>query len=325
MEEVYQTLNYYLNEICKYTFYEYLKHLDLEHEVGTNHLTYDEVFMLAREIVEQIDPNYLEEYDKLITTGKLDFDYEARSDDSECIVFFENKQVKNKIINIKRKFNYEDVISIIHEFMHYTNGDTNNSNRYYLTEFISIYFECYAVQYLLDKGIPSNEIDYFKRLIWTKEDCLRLYQYEIALLVYIDFGDINNDTINYLQKYIMNISKEDFLHECCKLNDWLNNIYEDNEEEIEQEPSNLGTILSEEFVTKDYRYILGTILAIYALKFSNFKDMVYLNNHIAEYDDKSIFDILLSIGINLKDENFLDDLKLALDDFVNNKTNNKNS
>ena len=118
----------------------------------------------------------------------------------------------------------------------------------------------------------------------------------------------------------MNIPQETFEHECLRLHDWLNYIYEDNEEEIKQEPSNLGAILSEEFLTIDYRYILGTILAIYALKYSNFKDIVYLNNHINEYNDKSILEICLSIGIDLKDENFLDNLKIALDEFVNNRT-----
>lgn len=342
MREVYQKLNYYLNEICKYlekensfllknirpisifndTFYEYLEHLDLEHEVITNHLTYDDVFKLAREIIEQIDPNYLKEYDTLIPSGKLDFSYDNSYDDSECLFFYHNGEIKEKFININRDFNYEDVRLLIHEFMHYTNGDKDTENRKYLTEFISIYFEFYATQYLLDKGIPRNEIDYFNRLKWVKKDCIRLYQYEIVLLAYIYFGDINDDTINYLHKYIMNISQETFLRECHRLHDWLNYVYEDNEEEIKQDPNRLGAILSEEFITKDYRYILGTILAIYALKYANFKDIVYLNNHINEYNDKSILEICLSIGIDLKDENFLDDLKIALDEFVNNRTKN---
>ncbi len=342
MEKVYKILNYYLNEICKYlekenlfllnniraisiyndTFYEYIKNLEIEQEVVTNHLTYDDVFMIAREIIEQIDPNYLEEFDKLLSMGKLDFSYNNNYNESACI-FYQNGIPTDKIININRAFNYEDVWLLIHEFMHYINGDKNTLNRYYLTEFISIYFELYAVQYLLDKGIPYNEIDVFKRFKWIKEDCVRFYQYDTVLLAYIYFGDINDDTINYLQKYVINISKKAFDHECLQLYDCLNNIYKYNQEEIKNNINSLGAILSEEFITKDYRYILGTILAIYALKYVNFKDMVYLNNHINEYNDKSILDICLSIGINLRDENFLDNLKLAIDEFVNNIVNNK--
>ena len=61
-------------------------------------------------------------------------------------------QVK-QIININREFNYNDVRLLVHEFIHYTNGKHISPNRHYFTEFLSIYFEFYTIDYLLKKGI----------------------------------------------------------------------------------------------------------------------------------------------------------------------------
>lgn len=339
MEEVYQTLNHYLNEICKYLakthsflldnifyislfndyFNKCIEQLDLTQEVVTNHLTYEEVFTLAREIIGTIDPHYLEAFDELLTNGVLDFSFDNDYNDSGCLIYYENNKAVKKSINVNRVFNYEDVLILVHEFMHYTNGNVITENREYLTEFISIYFEFYAARYLLDKGIPKNEIDYFKRLRLVQNNCASLYQYEIILLAYDYLGNLNFDTISFLQKYIVYISRQKFENECLVFYDCLQDIYEKNHAEIEKDASILGAILSEEFIGLDYRYVLGTILAIYALKYCDFQDIVYLNNHLNEYNDKTISQICLSIGIDLNDEHFLDDLKLALDDFVNRK------
>ncbi len=86
MEEIYNKLNGYLNEICNYLrksnsflldnikgiamlnddFLEHIDKYDLDNRVVQNKLTYEDVFLLAREIVESIDECYLSEFDNLI-------------------------------------------------------------------------------------------------------------------------------------------------------------------------------------------------------------------------------------------------------------------
>ena len=61
---------------------------------------------------------------------------------------------------------------------------------------------------------------------------------------------------------------------------------------------------------------MGTILAIYAKKYCDFDKIAYLNNHINDYDDKNVYDICLSIGINLEDENFLQNLFSATEELL---------
>ena len=189
-----EKLNDYLNEICNYLepnhsflldniyrisilndiIYDYLSQISLENETIENHLTFEDIFLLAREVVEHIDKNYLSSYDKLISSGELEFDYEKIDTQSWCTSKYENKIAVSQNIHISRKFNYNDVSTLIHEFIHYTNGKKDTNIRDYLTEFLSIYFELYTNLYLLKKGIPNNELDYFARLKYLKKDCALL-------------------------------------------------------------------------------------------------------------------------------------------------------
>ena len=96
----------YLTTISKYAFPSNTKE---------NNLTFEDVYLITREIISTIDTNYLAEYDKLIEIGILDFGYENEYSDSEFVH-------ENNLINIRREFNYNDVISLVHEFIHYING-----------------------------------------------------------------------------------------------------------------------------------------------------------------------------------------------------------
>lgn len=340
MKEIIDKLNYYLNEICNYlekgngfllknilfisglndTFLEHIQCYNLDNETKQNKLTFEDVFLLAREIVESIDKSYLEHFDNLIQSGELDFSFENAYEDSQCISMYRKNQVK-QIININREFNYNDVILLMHEFIHYTNGKQNSINRHYFTEFLSIYFEFYAIDYLLKKGINKDEIDYFRRFKNVERHSTALFQYEIVLLSFIKFGNLDENTVSLVQQYLLNIKKEEFEKECSILYKNLCLIEEKYKEKINGNSKMLGRVLSEEFITQNYRYILGTILAIYAYKYVDFKDIIYLNNHINEYDDKSVYEICLSIGIDVNDENFQQELFTAMDEYIDNKKN----
>ena len=338
MNWIYNKLNYYLNEICNYLenenkflleniqlisilndgFLQHIQSYNLDNETKRNKLTFEDVFLLAREIVESIDKNYLESFDNLIKSGELDFSFEGAYEDSQCISMYKKDYVK-QIININRAFNYNDVWVLVHEFIHYTNSHKKSINKYYFAEFLSIYFEFYTIDYLLEKGINKEEIDYFFRIKSAKRHSIIFLYYEIVLLAFTKFGNLDEDTVSLLQCYLLNIEREVFEKECLILYNNLSLVERNYKEEINKEPKNFGGILSEEFITQNYRYILGTILAIYARKFSKFEDIVYLNNHINECDDRSVYDICLSIGIDLNDDEFIQKIFLALDEYIDSK------
>lgn len=70
-----------------------------------------------------------------------------------------------------------------------------------------------------------------------------------------------------------------------------------------------------------FKRVISSILAIYAYNYSDFNDIIYLNNHINEFD-KSFVDICLSIGIDLNDINFFEKLFNVLDNYICDKQSN---
>lgn len=135
-DEQYKKLNGYLNNIfieLEYVdsflikniyeisrlnseFNKFIRNYDFKEESRENNLTFNEVYLLGREIIESIKEDYLSEYDKLIKMGILDFSY------SNKYVGSHFTKVNNQgIININRHFNYSDVRILVHEFFHYMN------------------------------------------------------------------------------------------------------------------------------------------------------------------------------------------------------------
>ena len=339
MKEIYDKLNYYLNDICNYlekghsfllenidricklndAFLRLLENYSLENKTIQNNLTYEDVYYLAREIIGNIDKNYLKSFDNLIQSGELDFSYENDYVDSECVSMYKNGKVVKQIININREFNYSDVRLLVHEFIHYTNGKKQSMNRNYFGEFLSIYFELYAIDYLLKKGVNKEEIDYLYRIKNVKLHSIIFYQYEVILLAYTKFGNLDDNTVTLLQKYFLNIKKEVFEKECTTLYKNLCIAEEKNKDKIKENPNEPGCALAEEFMAYNYKYILGTFLAVYAHKYSNFDDIVNLNNYINEFNDKTVYDICSGIGIDLNDEYFSQKLFNSMDEYINTK------
>lgn len=336
MKEIYDKLNYYLNDICNYlenehsflleeidrirklndAFLRFLENYSLDNKTIQNNLTYEDVYYLAREIIGNIDKNYLESFDNLIQSGELDFSYENDYGDSQCVSMYKNGKVVKQIININRKFNYSDVRILVHEFIHYTNGQKQSINRNYFGEFLSIYFEFYAIDYLLKKGINKDEIDYLYRIKNVKRHSTIFYQYEIILLAYTKFGNLDDNTVTLLQKYFLNIKKEVFEKKCTTLYKNLCIAERKNKDRIKENPNELGCALAEEFMSYNYKYILGTFLAVYAHKYSDFNDIVNLNNHIHEFNDKTVYDICYGIGIDLNAEDFSQKLFDSMDEYI---------
>lgn len=340
-EEQYKKLNNYLNNafmylekkdfflleniysICKLNseFNKFIKKYELDDKQVENNLSFNEVYLLGREIIESINKNYLNDYDKLIETGILDFSYSNEYFDSH----YANINGQD-IINVNRRFNYSDVRILIHEFIHYTNSSKREKmsiNQYLLTEFLSIYFEIYTIEFLINnKHISKKEIDYYDRLINIKEKSNCFTYYELILLAYENFGNIDKNSVNLLNDNFLNIEERQFNKECLNVLNNLERMEKNYKNEIKfQEKFDLEELTSKQClqISSDYRYILGTLCAFYANKYSKIEDIVYLNDHINDpkYAYMSIYEILLSIGIDLNDEKFNEKLFNIIDEYIN--------
>lgn len=324
-EDSFLLRNIYNISRINYSYLDFIKKYNLSNVYKENNLTYNGVYLLAREIIANIDSNYLEEYDKLIKTGMLDFSYNNKYYGSH---FYHSSDID--LININRNFNYSDVITLVHEFIHYTNSKNKSINRHLLTEFLSIYFELYATNYLINKGISKEEIDYNERLRSTKGSCNFFCSYEVIILAYEKFGTIDENTIKYLNRYYPNIiiTKDNFDRECNNLlknYDKIENQYK--QEILYEQEFNQMELIDEKIIPQfdAYRYVLGTIIAYYSIKYCNMKDIIYLNNHINDYNmaNTDVLDLLRSIGIDLTDANFLNRTFTSIDEYINDYNNEK--
>lgn len=279
--------------------------LKLEEKNKTNNLTFEDVYLLAREIIEKIDKNYLQDYDNLIKSGELDFDFNNEYDDSHCTYLVKKKQ---KLIDINREFNYNDVDTLVHEFIHYTNVASSVSvNRYLLTEFLSIYFELYATNYLINvKKVPKDELNYNWRFNNIRNHGNQLLDFSIPFFIYNKIGDIDSKNLEIFEQNYFKTSKENYEKECLRLLKILNNIEKRYKISIKYEMNYDESELAYrqcELFNVNYRYILGGILAFYAFENCDMEKIIYLNNHINDYDFEkmSIVDVLNFIGIDIND------------------------
>ena len=276
-----------------------------------NKLTFDDVYLLGREIIEKISLKYLDEYDKLIMSGKLNFNYDNENG-SYCILKTKNGET-TKYIDVSRKFNYEDVITLIHEFFHYTQIKDSNItyNHEFLTEFISIYFEKVATNYLVkEKHIPISELNINSRIINFLRSNNLFYRYSIILLAYENLGNINKNTINEIDE-IIGLKDIYFEEECIN---FLKKLDEINELSLDEEKINKMVSL----VNLNYKYIIGTILAYYALKYSKLENMIELNDKINnEYADKLVEEILENLNIKINKEMINESLNIIKNSIYN--------
>ena len=138
----YKKLNTYLNDSCVYLekyhpyLIQYIKELvilnnniyslikDKDYTVDTDdqetdYLTFLEVYEMARNIIGNIDSSYINAYDQILNNGELEFGYNKEFSDSSVTITRTNREIK-RIINIDRSFDYNEVRTLVHEFIHYT-------------------------------------------------------------------------------------------------------------------------------------------------------------------------------------------------------------
>ena len=344
-KEDYKRLNDYLNDTFIYLsgydrffiqnmqsifilnnmLYGKLKDIDLEHKFYKNNLTFEDVFELARNEIEKINPNYLKEFDKLIDSGRLGLFKQKENinikevDDYEKISEIENNEEETRydsvcsyteddyFIDLAREYNYNDVLMLIHEFIHSTNSSENMGEyRYILTEFFSIYFEMYAQRNLLESGINSSELDIFDRIKDTGKISKEMNEYDLVFMSYNLFGNVKEDSYEDLKKYhIASSKKEEFESACFKLLKYFD--YQKVKYNNENKKFNLYDYRKciNSLFSSGYRYLYGTLFSCYLLENGNKDKIVWLNDHINDEKIKNmnLIDVLKMIGIDLTDEN----------------------
>lgn len=344
-KEDYKRLNDYLNDTFIYLsehdgffiqnmhnifslnliLYENLKGIDLRHNFHKNNLTYEDVFNLTRNEIEKINSNYLENFDKLIDSGRLEFFLHEQNMIIKESTYYENlseienneEEIRNDsvcsynngdyFIDLARTHNYNDVLMLIHEFIHSTNSSKNMGEyRYILTEFFSIYFEMLSQKDLLENGINTSELDIFDRIKDTGMISKKIVKYDLAFMAYNLFGNVKEDSYEDLEKYhIVSSTKEEFESVCINLLkyfDYQKIVY--NNENKEFNLYNYRKCISKLF-SSGYRYLYGTLFACHLLENGNKDKVVWLNDHINDEEIKNMnfIDVLKIIGIDLTDEN----------------------
>lgn len=113
------------------------------------------------------------------------------------------------------------------------------------------------------------------------------------------------------------MTKEDYDKECREVLTYFETIEKKYRMKVMYEKEFDEDELYDELikdVSTQYRYILGTIFAYYALKHCDKKDITHLSNHINDdkFADMSPIDCLEMVGIDLENigiEEFMDIIK----------------
>lgn len=320
----YIKLNKYLNDIFnyleksdKYLFiclndiYNISKHINdkfsdlyFDEDEITNNLSFIDVIYHVENIIKYIDSKYIPIFRNVINNGELNFSYNKEEEGN----YFLNKDDVG-IINIDREYNYQDVINLSHEFGHYlcNKGKGQTELGYLLDEFIGRYFEIQAVNYLINNGFKENEIKASYYLEYLFDNNYEFMNYYPLLLMYYNFGSIDNDSKNLFIKYFYNINLKKFDEMCLEKLDLLEYI----KKEFIKECDCNGVIMNEEDIiyeiskvfSEDYRYILGTVLALYPLDKKDIIDFVD-NINTKKYENTNLFEILKKLNIDIRDNSF---------------------
>lgn len=332
-KEEYKKLNDYLNDIFlsleendsfllrniraviayNNDFINIIRKNKIKENVVSNHLTFDDVTNLTNEIMSSISPKYSHICDDMIKNGTIDFAYNNEYKGS----YFLHRDCDINEINIKRVFNYDDVITLIHELIHYTNHSKNKNNiNHLLGEFLSIYFELYATKYLLNKGILESEISKYDRLKSSYRCATSILDYEFIFLAYEKFGNIDKNTSTLIKDYIMGMKEEYFERDCRDFLKRNTMIIEKMKENLIPDIENKDDLYKYEYGSS-YRYVLGSMYAFYALENCELEDMVKLNENINNFDN--LYEAFKSIGIDVTSQNTLEMVLSSIEKYINEK------
>ena len=260
---------------------------------------------ICSQILESIDnmcdTSFKDEFMSLVNNGTIDFDFRDESlmnpvvyKDSgsrQSFSFYGDKdelKVHNRHVNVVLSHTYEDVWITIHEFFHYTNTEKNNGySRSVLTEAFSIYFENYAIEYMIKNNICSpKDLKLFARLFELRKIETNSRMMTAIGGAFVSNGPLSDDTYYYLKthKNGKTISEEEYKK-------YINNLYKTicNYEEQARRLENKNKFRRVEGYVinrfndmfKRFNYGIGTLIAYYEMVYGNIYRMVSLNKELS--------------------------------------------
>lgn len=272
-----KTINY-VSDIA----YEILSNQDIDYE-PSKVVGEDETVRDVAKILYSIEPKYAHKFANQIKNETIYFSFNHEFSESSYTYY---PNTKEEFININMNHNYGDVKLLVHEFMHSLNGiNTESKNVRELTEFISIYFEIYANRYLQDEGVNSKDID-------SKTTIQNLYN---RLAIMRSFQNVFSACLN--DNYLVDI--EDLKRTALLF------------EIVEKQGHDLNA-----FIAKNYKYIVCTLLAIYASYKVKPEDIAKLNDEITiqKHDKLNSLELLKKHNIKMDDE-FKNDIAECMDHY----------
>ena len=260
---------------------------------------------ICSQILESIDnmcdTSYKDEFMSLVNNGIIDFDFRDRSlvnpvvynnsSSIQSFLFYRDQdelKVYNRHVDVVLTHTYDDVWTTIHEFFHYTNTQKNNGySRPVLTEAFSIYFENYAIEYMIKNNICSpKDLSLFNRLFELRKLETNSRMMMAIGGAFVSNGSLSDDTYNYLKahKNGRTISEEEYKK-------YINNLYKSickyEEEATRLENKNRFRSVEEYVINKynvmfkRFNYGIGTLIAYYEMVYGNIYRMVSLNRELS--------------------------------------------
>lgn len=173
--EVYEYINNHIRPIDRhldelnYMHQEFMKlheYLGEREPFDKKIISRDESKRLAGEIINSIGfQRYIDLYNYMLSNDKFKY---VENYDGASLRYENKKDEKTYYIQLPDKeSDINQVVTIVHELIHGTNMPIENSAQYLLNEFISMYFEKYAEQYLLNNICTESDLDTDWRLYET--------------------------------------------------------------------------------------------------------------------------------------------------------------
>ncbi len=282
----------------------------------------EDLIYYSKKVLESAHPSLIEELDGFNLNGSIIFNNKikralTRNKISSMSIRKINRKNQRKLkytININEEITFDTVKTFVHEYMHYISGNNvpkneyggltiykKNLNEQKYGEFISIYFEEYAKNYMVENfNIPNEEFDNTFRITDTKlQDHYRSIYLPFA--IYYNYGEYsyknykefieNNDVdmnpsyegfIKNKKKFLNSFSEIIVLSLKYKKNaDEHPNLYNDkNKESFEN--------LLKETLYKN-NYVLGTLLAFYVKDKITPKEMAAFAKMINKNDKTNMY------------------------------------
>jgi len=275
-------------------------------ECRLSKLTKDEVIDIVRGVLTEVDPSlewlkiYNDIFDKrIIYLNELDDnEFKKLNDTLEDYDEdnFENACVKTKkgdhLVLLTYEGNIGDVISTVHEFMHYIieikrdNKEVTNI----LMEFPSIFYEYYALIYLKRMGYSDKEIKYLESYrtcdLWN--GIVDTYLLSHYIKIFVENYEINEELDI---EYFSLIADDDVKN--LTYDEIMKNVYEQCDactEFIMTNPQHLEGVTS---------YVVGSYLALNAIDRLGKNTLYNMKDYTNNISDYNPYDIFVGLGIDV--------------------------